>query len=507
MNNSDTYDVCLILEGTYPFVSGGVSSWVHDIVSALTDIHFTAVCILPSSKDNVSIKYKIPDNFNDYKVIYLHDYDLKKTGRIKKSKRIQQINLLRTFHKKLKENDFSFFKEIIPIFHSNKKGLSSYDMIYGKDAWNLFLELQPKNNPEPFLDYFWTRRFTHLPVFKLLRTQLPYAKVYHSISTGFAGLLGSMAKHLFKRPFFITEHGIYTKERKIEISQAEWMYMPKDDYLKIQDKLAVSQQLWLNLFDRIGRITYLEADKIVTLYEGNKKIEIEDGADPDKVSVIPNGINIERFGGLKSINFLEDKPETFHVGFVGRVVPIKDVKTFIRACKIVSMQFPNVKFYIMGPTEEDESYYKECIEIVKFLQLQDQLIFTGKINVLDYYPKLHILVLTSISEAQPLVILEANCVGIPVVSSDVGACSELINGRTKEDKELGPSGIITNVSDPVGTGNGIITILSDHELRRKMAISGQQRVVNYYQASDLMQKYRSIYQNFIRHPDMSDHKI
>jgi glycosyltransferase involved in cell wall biosynthesis len=463
MNYSHKYDVCLILEGTYPFVSGGVSSWVHDIVSTLSEINFTAVCILPTSKDTWSMKYDIPDNFNDYEVVYLHDYDLNKTRRIKKSKRVHQINLLRNFHEKLKENDFSVFKDIIPIFQSNEKGLSSHDMIYGKDAWNLLLELQPRHNPESFLDYFWTCRFTHLPLYKILRTKLPYAKVYHSISTGFAGLLGSMAKHLYKRPFFITEHGIYTKERKIEISQA---------------------------------------DKIFTLYEGNKKIEIEDGADPHKIDVIPNGINIERFGGLNSINFSEKKIDTFHVGFVGRVVPIKDVKTFIRACKIVSMQLPNVKFFIMGPTVEDKAYYRECTEIVKFLKLEDQLSFTGKINVMDYYPKLHILVLTSISEAQPLVILEANCVGIPVVASDVGACSELLHGRTEPDKELGPSGIVTNVSDPVGTGNAIIKILSDHELRYQMAIAGQKRVKRFYQAKDMMQKYRSIYMNYIRQPDI-----
>ena len=57
---------------------------------------------------------------------------------------------------------------------------------------------------------------------------------------------------------------------------------------------------------------------------------------------------------------------------------------------------------------------------------------------MEYYRKIDLLVLTSISEAQPLVILEANCAGIPVVASDVGSCRELIEGRTHNDRLIGP---------------------------------------------------------------------
>ena len=495
------YDVCLLLEGTYPFVSGGVSTWVHNLISALPEIQFTGVCILPTSKEEWEKKYEIPDNFSGLEVVYIHDYELGQKGRLGGKKRRQQIQLLRGFHRRAFENDFTLFEKILPFFKERKKeGLTVHDMIYGKDAWDLLVEFyNPEENQESFIDYFWTYRFTHLPIFKVLDTEIPRAKVYHTISTGYAGILGATAKDIYERPLLLTEHGIYTKERKIEIAQAEWIYVAGGEQVRVQKELGAFQNLWIRLFESLGRITYQEADRIITLYEGNRQLEIAEGADLEKISVIPNGINIKRFSSLKPVDLKTGKKEgePLKVGFVGRVVPIKDVKTFIRACKIVSLRLPNVKFYIMGPTDEDQDYHEECLELVQILRLEEQVEFTGKINVMEYYPILDLLVLTSVSEAQPLVILEGNCAGIPAVASDVGACRELLDGRTSEDKALGPSGIVTGVADPLGTAQGVIDILSDDELRQRMSLAGRKRVETFYRESDLNREYLGIYKEFM----------
>lgn len=47
-------------------------------------------------------------------------------------------------------------------------------------------------------------------------------KIIHSPSTGYAGFLGAMLKQVKNIPYIITEHGIYTKERKIDILNAKW---------------------------------------------------------------------------------------------------------------------------------------------------------------------------------------------------------------------------------------------------------------------------------------------
>jgi len=496
----DIYDVCLLLEGTYPFVAGGVSSWVHNLVSALPEFSFTGICILPTEKEKWVVKYDVPPNFHDLKIVYLHDYNIGDRTKHRNKRFRHDFQKIKRFHQKLFNGDFSDFEKILPVFQAKGKSkFSAHDLVYGKDAWKLLLEFyKPEVNSESFIDYFWTFRFIHLPLIKLLTAPIPLAKVYHTVSTGYAGLLGATAKCSYHKPLLLTEHGIYTKERKIEISQAEWIYVAGGERIQVQTNLGFFQNLWVSFFESMGRLTYQKANEIYTLYEGNRQLEIEYGADPCKTFIIPNAINIEKF--QEHPKEPREPGDPFIVGFVGRVVPIKDVKTFIRACKVVSLHVPNVKFYIMGPRDEDPKYDRECVELVSMLGMEEQIVFTGRVNVKEYYPKIDLLVLTSISEAQPLVILEAACLGVPSVASDVGSCDELLLGRTEEDKALGPSGIVTRVADPDETAQAITKILQNDDLREKMSESAIQRVETYYKESDLNDRYRSIYIKYITAP-------
>ncbi|SMF09208.1 GT4 family glycosyltransferase PelF [Desulfovibrio gilichinskyi] len=498
--NEKEYDVCLLLEGTYPFVSGGVSSWIHNLIKGMPDLTFTAVCILATSKEKAEYKYEVPDNFVDPKIIYLHDHvDIKQSMFNKISKKNMQK--MTEFHKNIDLLDIDFMKEIVTLFREGKFPLS--ELIHGKKTWDLLIERYgPEVNKESFIDYFWTFRFTHLPIFKMLPLELPKAKVYHTISTGYAGLLGVIARITTGRPLLLTEHGIYVKERKIEISQAEWIYHKNDDRFRVDSKLGAIQTFWIRMFEQLGKICYDYSSEIYTLYEGNKQLEILEGADPAKIKIIPNGISLKNFLGLKPEDHDYKGQTEFAVGFVGRVVPIKDVKTFLRACKIVALKIDKLKVYIMGPTEEDEEYYEECLNLVKLLHLENIVEFTGKVKVADYLPILDVIVLTSISEAQPLVIMEANCAGVPAVASDVGSCRELLEGRTISDKALGPSGIVTKVADPVGTGEAILTILQKPVLRKKMSLAGIERVKTFYKESDLNKTYLKIYHKHMKMEDL-----
>ena len=113
----------------------------------------------------------------------------------------------------------------------------------------------------------------------------------------------------------------------------------------------------ISFFEQIGRTTYQEANKIISLYEGNRQRQIKDGAAPEKAFVVPNGIKTVRF-----IEALKQRPKHIPpiVGLIGRVVPIKDIKTFIRAIKEAQSILPEIEGWIIGPYEEDPQYYKEC---------------------------------------------------------------------------------------------------------------------------------------------------
>ncbi len=494
------YDVCLLLEGTYPFVSGGVSTWIHNLIKGMPELTFTAVCILASSKEKAVYRYDVPDNFIDPQIIYLHDpIEVKRSffNRIS----IQDMDRLRKVHANLNKLETDELREIVQLFRQGKFPLS--ELFHGRRAWDMMVDrYHPETNKESFIDYFWTFRFTHLPIFKMLPLKLPKAKVYHTISTGYAGLLGVVARVTTGRPLLLTEHGIYVKERKIEISQAEWVYRREEKRMKVESKLGAFQTFWIRMFEQLGKLCYDYCSAIYTLYEGNRQLEIQEGADPDKISIIPNGINLDEFLGLRPVDHDYAGQTEFSVGFVGRVVPIKDVKTFLRAIKIASTKLDKLKVYIMGPTEEDEEYYEECVNLVKLLHLEKVIEFTGKVKVTDYLPKLDLIVLTSISEAQPLVIMEANCAGVPAVASDVGSCRELLEGRTVADQALGPSGIVTKVADPAETGAAIIKILTSPILRQRMSRAGIERVKTFYKESDLNERYLNIYRDYAAMEDL-----
>lgn len=494
-----TADVCLILEGSYPFVAGGVSSWVHNLVEGLPQITFTGLCILPSEKEPHEYKYELPPNFLPPRVVYIHDVEKPKRSLFNHFGN-RQIDEIRSFHKTLGNLSHDDLKAIIEAFQNNRYPL--WELMHGKKAWDFLIEQIEDHVPDaPFMNYFWTYRFTHLPMFKVMSVKLPEARAYHAVSTGYAGLLGAVARITTGRPLLLTEHGIYTKERKIEIAQSESLQQKEDKRLRGNKDLGVYQQLWVKTFYALGRITYHYAERIITLYEGNRQMQIKDGAAPWRTEVIPNGIDLEGFRHLKPATYPEETQDAFTIGFVGRVVPIKDVKTFIRACKSVSLKMDNVRFWIMGPTEEDEEYYEECVDLVKVLQLEDTVSFLGRVNVREYYQQLDLVVLTSISEAQPLVVMEANCAGIPVVASDVGACRELLEGRIAEDRSLGPSGIVTRIADPSDTAEAILSILGSFATRRRMTRAGRERIARFYSEAALNARYDTVYRELMELQD------
>ncbi|MFN2312659.1 MAG: GT4 family glycosyltransferase PelF, partial [Spirochaetia bacterium] len=219
------------------------------------------------------------------------------------------------------------------------------------------------------------------------------------LCTGYAGFVGAIARATTGRPLALTEHGIYHRERSIEIDASRELRGQQRDQ-------------WKELFFALSRLSYACSDRIITLFEANRRLELNLGAPAHISQVIPNGIDLPRFRGVVR----ETRPG-FHVGMI---VPIKDIKTFIVAARGVIEQIPETQFYCIGPLEESPEYVEECRDLAQAMGISEQFHFTGRQNVLDYYSFLNVVVLSSLSEAQPLVILEAQAAGVPVVATRVG---------------------------------------------------------------------------------------
>lgn len=485
-------DVLLILEGTYPYVAGGVSSWVHGLISDLPELRFGILYLAPSWEGRTR-KYSLPPNLEYIQEISA--LDLTAGWAADRPIPARMWEVLESFQEGLQDGHVQNFAEIYELLGQTSLRHGSFlDLTRGPQSWDILGRLYQKYAREaPFIDFYYCWRASVLPILHLLGSSIPNARVIHTVCTGWAGFLGTLARYRLGRPLLLTEHGIYTNERRIEISQADWLERSAGDGAFFSSQMGYFKVLWTRLFEAMGRLTYDHADGIYTLYRGNRELQVQFGAPREKIRIVPNGVRVQRFRAQRP-----HLPEqgTLRVGFIGRVVPIKDVKTLIRAAQLVREECPRVEFWLLGPCEESPDYFEECKTLVELLGLQQGLRFLGPVPVADYYPQLHLQVLTSISEGQPLVILEGYCSGLPCVATGVGACSELIHGLTEDDRQLGPSGLVTPVCNPQATARAILQILTQPRLYEQMAEAAQARVTRFYDHQQMVGAYRRIYSNF-----------
>ena len=497
MSQPKTPDVCLILEGTFPYITGGVSTWTHDLIRAHEDLSFYLITLVAEQGDLVH-RYEIPQNVVGLDTISLQ---VLPPGSARPEETRDLLSALKgPLHTMQTGGGLRELQQILEVLGPDRERLGAEVLLNSKEAWELLLQMYQEAWSEgSFLDFFWGWRTLCSGLFSVLLAPLPAARVYHTVCTGYAGLLAARATLETGRPALLTEHGIYTNERRIEVAMADWIHDGQREGLTIEKSRSDIGDLYVDTFTSYSRSCYQAARTIITLYEGNQKLQLEEGAASDQLRVIPNGIDWERYSRIERSE--ENRPPT--VAFIGRVVPIKDVKTYIRACAILRGLVANFRALILGPTDEDKDYLQECRSMVRHVGLEEILIFKGKVDLRDYLGRIDVVVLTSISEAQPLVILEAGAVGVPTVACDVGACRDMILGAPGENPKLGPGGAITPLSNPTATAKELHRLLTDPQWHRQCSEAIRERVQRSYNKNDLDRAYHDLYTRSIVEPTRS----
>ncbi len=494
-DHDDRADIVLVLEGTYPFVMGGVSSWVHRIVGQMPDLRFGIVHIAPRVHyygDKPA--YKLPAN-----VVFLEEVGLvPEAGPPRPHRRRRHGALLEAIWAallRLRGGDEGVLQELPEhVARLRAAGLGAEDVLACEACWHAVVDCyQVEASDQSFLNFFWTWRFAYQPVVELLFFRVPRAGMYHTVSTGYAGMLAAVAAKQWQRPMILTEHGIYTKERRIEVYSANWIRDVDDGELTIDSEAPYFRQFWNRHFETLSRCCYDAATRIFTLYGKNRQSQIDDGAAPERCEVVPNGVDLTALTAAAEAAAAAPRERPFTVAFVGRVCPIKDVRTFLAAMRLVARAVPEVAVRVLGPMNEDAEYAAECQTFARELGLDGNVRFEGPVDVKKELPHVDVLVLSSISEAQPLVVLEAGAVGVPVVATDVGSCRELLEGRTPEDQALGVGGLITPIASPGAIARCVLELHDDPELRARMGRCLQQRVRRFYQERDMIAAYHTIY--------------
>ncbi|KZX68986.1 glycosyl transferase family 1 [Alcanivorax sp. HI0033] len=497
---ADKADICLLLEGTFPYVSGGVSSWVNQIIRGFPEYTFACCFVGSRPEDYGDMKYTLPDNVVHLEVHYLHDFQ---RGAEKKPKKgdPKAFERLRRLHELMRTGRHSREREAL--LGEALDGLgdgccySEDAFLHSRASWDFISDAYRKYSRDPsFVDYFWTVRIMHSPLWVLndIASNLIPARMYHTISTGYAGFLGAMLKRRTGKPLLLSEHGIYTKERKIDLFQSEWISDNRGLVEKNNAEMAYFREKWVNFFTELGRECYQSSNRIVALYERNRQRQVEDGAPAERTLNIPNGIDLPRMEKVRAARGTEI-PQT--ACLIGRVVPIKDVKTFLRAMRTLVNEIPDAKGWIAGPEDEDKEYAAECRSLVTSLGLEKNVEFLGFQKIDELLPKVGVIVLSSISEALPLVLLEGFAAGVPAVSTDVGSCRQLIEGLDEEDRAFGKAGSVVGIADPEALGKAVATLLSDSQAWHDAQQAGIRRVETLYTQQQMFGSYRELYQGLL----------
>ncbi len=300
-------------------------------------------------------------------------------------------------------------------------------------------------------------------VHRLLRTWQPTIVHTH---TAKAGLLGRIAARAARVPIVVhTYHG----------HVLHGYFSPA--------KTAVFR--WLET-----RLTAL-ADALVAVSESVKDDLVSLGvARSDRIRVVPLGLDLAHLGGelprgalRREVGIANGAPL---VGMVGRLVPIKDVPTFLEAARLVRERQPEARFVLVGDGEERSALEMEC----QRRGLGGAVTFLGwRSDLAAVYGDLDVVVNSSRNEGTPVALIEALAAARPVVATCVGGTPDLLAN--------GAHGRLVPPGEPAALANAIEETLEQSEAARLRAQAGREHVLERHSAARLIRDVDELYRELL----------
>lgn len=201
---------------------------------------------------------------------------------------------------------------------------------------------------------------------------------------------------------------------------------------------------------KVRDFLYMFADGVVLQTQKNK--EYFNGITQRKSKVIYNPVHMGEYAG-SSLSVVKEKK----IVSAGRLMPQKNQKLMIEAFAEVSKQYPEYRFYIYG----EGPSRKELEDLIRQLELAGKVILAG--SVADLYEQIknaQIFVLSSDYEGMPNALIEAMCMGLPVISTKVSGATDLIM-----DQE---NGLLVECGDKRELVHAMICLLGDQEKAENM---------------------------------------
>ncbi|MFE6170656.1 GT4 family glycosyltransferase PelF [Streptomyces sp. NPDC056464] len=460
--------VTLLTEGTYPHSHGGVSVWCDQLVTGMPDIEFDVIAVTGTGRE--SIVWDLPDHVRD--VLSVPMWGSAPSGRPPRGRSRRQLaaayeRFLTALVDPGAEDGFA------PALHTLARAAAGGELspfLRGDTAIAILTAVWTRPGlavceARPTLHDALTATALLEHALRPLAAPPPQAGVAHAVSGGVAVLPGLAARERYGVPLLLTEHGVYLRERYLGYRTAPYRWPVK--------------AVVLGFFRLLAEESYRQAALITPGNRYNRLWEEQGGADPDSIRTVYNGVDPAAFPPAGP------EPESLTLSWAGRVDPIKDLETLIRAFALVREQLPDVRLRLFGGTPRGgEAYRERCEALAAELGHGDAVTFEGRVeDIKDAYAAGNVVMLSSISEGFPFTLIEAMSCGRATVSTDVGGVREAV----------GDTGLVVPPRDPAAMAAAALELLGDPVRRRAMGEAARLRVIEQFTLRQTIDTFRAIY--------------
>ncbi len=232
------------------------------------------------------------------------------------------------------------------------------------------------------------------------------------------------------------------------------------------------------------------SDGVLTNSAAVREGLLREGIPGSRIRVIPNGVDLKRFNPNGHSGLLRQqlcpRPDALVVGVIGNLRREKDHATLLAALPEVTRRVPQVQFLLVGtgPLEA---------ELRRQVAASNQAAYVSFLGYRTDVPELlgamDLVVLPTLSESLPNVVLEAMSAGRAVIASEVGGCKELV--------ESGRTGLLVPPRDPQALAEGMIRLLEGLKLRADMGQAARQRAEEQFEIGSVVKRLEAIYEEFL----------
>ncbi len=503
-------DVAIVAESTYPYLKGGVSAVIHDIVQGNQDLTFGIIHLTWDRDSAHEDLYGMPSNVSWVRPVYLsmteHTEDFRELT-------ARDLKMRPSARDRLAERMLDAVQGIFngdpgPMWELYDEGMNPRTRefplwaLLGSKEFMVAVSKRLVTLDLPLVESFWLMREFFSLACAVLGNDLPAAGVYHAHTTGYAALIAAAAARQNDGKFLLTEHNLYVRDTvNFMLERSMALTLGANDWREFD--VTPQHRAWMAWWIEMGRFCYPSAEMITYLYPKAVTEAVDLGAPIERSVVIPNGMVVRTFEGVvqQRLRALEEikaqgVDRTWRLVYIARVVPIKGLTDLIgTVALLVERGITNFHLDILGPTDHAPDYYRMCREKARTLNVESYLTFRGTVNVRELLGEFDILVLPSYNEGQPIVVLEAMTAGIPTVGTSVGGMEQLIDDplTTPGGHTWGPCGNLVVPDYVVGMADGLQNMMGDVEQYERFSVNARGRVSDFFQLEDAMGAYNRLY--------------